>query len=92
MKTNYLINFKLFCSRRGFNLEKWIVNTENPTYELLCKMLVDLKVCPPSNDYFSSIEDKLKAVVVKKDDEAKLVKVPVKASRKKKKKNEKDTV
>jgi hypothetical protein len=92
MKTNYLINFKLFCSRRGFNLEKWIANTEDPTYELLCKMLVDLKVCPPSNDYFSSIADKLKPVVVKKDNEEKLVKLPVKASRKKKKKNEKDTV
>ena len=90
MKTNYLINFKLFCSRRGFNLEKWIANTEDPTYELLCKMLVDLKVCPPSNDYFSSIESKLNAVV-KKADEVKLVN-PIAKSSRKKKKNEKDTV
>ena len=90
MRSNYLINFKLFCSRRGFSLENWIINTEDSSYELLCKMLVNLKVCPPSNEYFSSIESKLKAVV-EKADEVKLVKTTAKSSRKKKK-NEKDTV
>lgn len=91
MRSNYLINFKLFCSRRGFNLENWIANTEYPSYELLCKMLVDLKVCPPSKDYFSSIESKINSAVLEKADEVKLVKPKSKTVRKKKK-NEKDKV
>lgn len=92
MRNNYLINFKLFCSRKGFDLENWIINTEDYSYELLCKMLVALKVCPPSKEYFSLIESKLNSdALVKKADEIKLAKSPARQSRKKKK-NEKDKV
>tara|TARA_Y100001970_G_scaffold66757_3_gene85175 strand:+ start:8896 stop:9177 length:282 start_codon:yes stop_codon:yes gene_type:complete len=93
MKTDYLINFKLFCNRRGFNLEQWIRSSTENSYEKLSEMLISLKVCPPSEDEYSVIKNKIEAESVKEEvvEPKKPVKPAVKSSRRKKK-NEKDSV
>lgn len=93
MKTDYLINFKLFCSRRGFSLEQWIRSSTENSYEKLSEMLIRLKVCPPTKDEYDIIKNKIEAEVVKEEviKPKKPVKPAVKSSRRKKK-NEKDSV
>ena len=90
MKNDYLINFKLFCNRRKFNLEQWIRSSEENSYEKLSEMLVSLKVCPPLEDEYSIIKNKIEAESVKE----KTIKVekPAAKSSRRKKKNEKDSV
>tara|TARA_B100000035_G_C20961444_1_gene536724 strand:+ start:951 stop:1223 length:273 start_codon:yes stop_codon:yes gene_type:complete len=90
MKTDYLIKFKLFCNRRKFNLEKWIRSSKENSYETLSKMLINLKVCPPPEDEYNTIKNKIEAESVK-EEIVKSVKPSAKSSRKKKK-NEKDSV
>ena len=90
MKTDYLINFKLFCNRRGFSLEKWTRASEENSYEKLSEMLIGLKVCPPSEDEYNVIKNKIEAESVK-EEIVKPVKSAAKSSRRKKK-NEKDSV
>ena len=90
MKNDYLINFKLFCNRRKFNLEQWIRSSEENSYEKLSEMLVSLKVCPPLEDEYCIIKNKIEAESVKE----KTIKVekPAAKSSRRKKKNEKDSV
>jgi len=90
MKNDYLINFKLFCNRKKFNLEQWIRFSEENSYKKLSEMLIRLKVCPPLEDEYSIIKNKIEAESVKE----KTIKVekPAAKSSRKKKKNEKDSV
>ena len=90
MKTNYLINFRLFCNRRKFNLEKWIRASKENSYKTLSEMLINLKVCPPSEDEYNTIKNKIETESVK-EEIVKSVKPSAKSSRNKKK-NEKDSV
>jgi|TARA_B100001063_G_C16498433_1_gene420847 hypothetical protein len=90
MKKDYLINFKLFCNRRGFSLEQWLRSSKENSYENLSTMLVDLKVCPPLKDEYDAVKNKIETEFLKKE-----VVNPAKRSSKisrKKKKNEKDSV
>ena len=93
MKNDYLINFKLFCNRRKFNLEQWISTSEENSYKKLSEMLISLKVCPPLEDEYNVIKNKIEAESVKEEvvKPKKLVKPAAKSSRRKKK-NEKDSV
>ena len=90
MKTDYLINFKLFCNRRGFSLEQWFKSSKENSYENLSEMLIGLKVCPPLKDEYDAVKSKIEANSIVKE-----VIKPAKntsKSSKRKKKNEKDSV
>ena len=89
MKKEYLINFNLFCSRRRFNLEKWIESTDRNSYQDLEKLLINLSVCPPSEDFFISVKSKVDKQ--KELEKSKNTKKTVKST-KRRKKNEKDSI
>ena len=93
MKTDYLINFKLFCNRRKFSLEQWIKSSEENSYNKLSEMLISLKVCPPLEDEYNVIKNKIEAESVKEEvvDPKNPAKPAAKSSRRKKK-NEKNSV
>ena len=80
----------MFCNRRGFNLEQWIRFSAENSYEKLSEMLISLKVCPPSEDVYDVIKNKIEAESVK-EEVVKSVKPAAKSSRRKKK-NEKNSV
>ena len=90
MKTDYLINFKLFCNRRGFSLEQWLKSSKENSYENLSEMLIGLKVCPPLKDEYDSVKNKIESDSVI-EEVIKPAKNTSKSTRKKKK-NEKDSV
>tara|TARA_B100000035_G_scaffold294897_1_gene285533 strand:+ start:1371 stop:1643 length:273 start_codon:yes stop_codon:yes gene_type:complete len=90
MKTDYLIDFRLFCNRRKFSLEQWIRFTKENSYENLSEMLISLNICPPLKDEYDIIKNKIEAELVK-EEVVKPIK-PVTKSSRKKKKNEKDSV
>jgi len=58
MKDSHLINYNLFCSRTGFDIQHILKSLPNLSYEDFCSMLRKRKVCPPDVDYF--IENKKK--------------------------------
>ena len=90
MKNDYLINFKLFCNRRKFNLEQWIRASKENSYKKLSEMLVGLKVCPPLEDEYNVVKNKIEAESVK--EEVIEPKKSASKSSRRKKKNEKNSV
>ena len=89
MKKEYLINFNLFSKRRKFNLEDWIKNSEDNSYEALSKTLIKHNVCPPSEDFFISVKFKVFPPAVAKP---KAQNSTEKKPSRRKRKNEKDSV
>ena len=90
MKDEYLISYDIFCNRRKFNLEKWISLNKEKTYQEFYKMLVDLKIHPPSEDFFISNKNKVESL---KNIEKKEVKKRIpKKNKPRKIKDEKDSI
>lgn len=84
MKEHHNINFNLFCQRKDFNLENWIKNNPESTFEDLRNQLLNIKVMPPSLEDFDRIKEKYK-VVEEKPEKAKVVKKTTRRRRKVKK-------
>tara|TARA_B100001989_G_scaffold79333_1_gene54774 strand:- start:2560 stop:2835 length:276 start_codon:yes stop_codon:yes gene_type:complete len=59
MKDSYLINFNLFCQRRGFSLSKFLSNNPDTNYNDFRIMLTNIKVRPPSEEVFNKIAEEL---------------------------------
>ena len=66
MKEHHNINFKLFCQRKGFNLEKWIKNNPELTFKDLKESLLNIKVMPPNINLFNDLKEK-NAIAVKEN-------------------------
>lgn len=93
MKRIYLIDYKIFCQRRGFKLNEWLENNTSATYEDLCNILVNISVNPPSEEYFNEIKLSLtKDSLPEKESASTLKKEEVKPKRKRRRrtKNEKN--
>ena len=55
MKDSYLINFDLFCKRRGFSLEKFLSNNPNINYDDFRTIMINANVSPPNKEAFSKV-------------------------------------
>tara|TARA_B000000557_G_scaffold175905_1_gene143229 strand:+ start:334 stop:609 length:276 start_codon:yes stop_codon:yes gene_type:complete len=55
MKDSYLINFDLFCQRRGFSLKKFLSNNPDTNYDDFRTMLTNINVEPPNRETFNKV-------------------------------------
>lgn len=90
MKDEYLISYDIFCNRRKFSLENWIKVNKDKSYQDFYKMLVSLKIHPPSEDFFISVKSKVESLEnhVKKE----VKKETPKKNKPRKKKDEKNSI
>ena len=47
------IKYKVFASRKKFNIVNWIKSTSNKTYENFCEFLSNRNVFPPDSEYWN---------------------------------------
>ena len=71
------IKYKMFLSRKKFNVINWIKNTKNANYELFCSFLESRNVIAPGLEYFNKALDFYSKNVIVKEKEVKVVE-PVK--------------
>jgi len=90
----YLMSFELFSSRRGFSIEKFLTLNPNVTYEIFSQLLINKKVCPPSEDFFliakSKVNIKEKEDIVLKEESPQEVKKVTRKRRTRKAKSNED--
>ena len=55
MKDSHLINYRLFCMRRKFNLHSFLLKNKNMNYEELREYFRSIKVSPPDQEQFDKI-------------------------------------
>jgi hypothetical protein len=92
MEDRYLINFKLFCQRTGFNLKEYIKKNQSCSYVDLCDTLRKKNIEPVSLEFFNEIKTHVtqenksleKKEIVKKSAEQ----LPKKRKRRRSKKND----
>ena len=65
MKDKDLINYNLFCVRKRFNLQQFLILNPDLNYESFCQFLRDKKISPPTEDYFL----KTKSIALPKQDQ-----------------------
>jgi len=95
LKRIYLIDYNIFCQRRGFKLNEWLEKNTSATYEDLCNILVNISVNPPSEEFFNEVKLTLsKDSFPEKENVSSLKKEEVKVKRKRKRraKNEKNNI
>lgn len=78
LKESYLIKYSLFCSRKKFNLKKFLkdklIKGENFEFEEFRKYLTEKMVCPPPEDFFNIVKLEIEKELKEKEDQAKIEK------------------
>lgn len=59
MKDEYLINFRLFCSRKKFSLYGFLLRNKEISYEEISEYFRNKNVTPPSKDLFDKVRQKV---------------------------------
>jgi hypothetical protein len=98
MNEKNFISYKLFCQRKKFNLERYIMTNSGIDYNHIRNLFIERKVIPPPEELFLKIKNNVllqeKAageVLSIVEDNVSVVSLPKKArksTRKRKKKNE----
>ena len=79
MKRNSnLINYNIFSQRKRFNVLNVVKSNELFDYEKFCSFFINIKVEPPSEDYFKRVMEKIN-LEKEKAQSAKVKKQPTKA-------------
>ena len=61
MKRNSnLINYNIFSQRKRFNVLNVVKSNELFDYEKFCSFFINIKVEPPSEDYFKRVIEKIR--------------------------------
>ena len=75
IKESYLIKYSLFCSRKKFNLKKFLkdklVKKEKFDFEDFRKYLTERMVCPPAEDFFNLVKTEIEKELKEKEEQAK---------------------
>ena len=78
MKRNSnLINYNIFSQRKRFNVLNVVKSNELFDYEKFCSFFINIKVEPPSEDYFKKVIEKIN-LEKEKVENAKVKKQPTK--------------
>ena len=59
MKDQYLISYRLFCSRRKFSLYRFLLQNKEVSYEEILDYFRSKSVTPPSLDVFEKTKQKV---------------------------------
>lgn len=92
MKDQYLISYRLFCSRRKFSLYRFLLQNKEISYEEILDYFRSKSVTPPSIDIFEKtkqkvlddIEPKVNETIKETIEETKKVEKPKRKRRKRK--------
>ncbi len=76
-KNSNLINYNIFSQRKRFNVLNVVKSNELFDYEKFCSFFINIKVEPPSEDYFKRVMDKIN-LEKEKVEKAKVKKQPTK--------------
>ena len=87
MKSEYLINYNIFCQRRNFSLENYLRNNDTITYENLQQEFFNISVEPPKKFLYETLMEKIR---LEKIPEKKVVKSPAKTIAKNVKKSKEE--
>lgn len=78
IKESYLIKYSLFCSRKKFNLKKFLkdklTKKEKFDFEDFRKYLTEKMVCPPTEDFFNLVKLEIEKELIEKEVQAKIEK------------------
>jgi hypothetical protein len=78
MKRNSnLINYNIFSQRKKFNVLNVVKSNELFDYEKFCSFFVNIKVEPPSEDYFKRVMEKIN-LEKQESEKVKIKKQPIK--------------
>jgi hypothetical protein len=69
MKDQYLISYRLFCSRRKFSLYRFLLQNKEISYEEILDYFRSKSVTPPSIDIFEKTKQKVLDDIAPKVDE-----------------------
>tara|TARA_B000000557_G_C20789897_1_gene450526 strand:- start:1303 stop:1593 length:291 start_codon:yes stop_codon:yes gene_type:complete len=59
MKDSHLINYRLFCIRRKFNLYSFLLKNKNMNYNEFKEYFRNIKVSPPDQEQFDKVIKKI---------------------------------
>lgn len=59
MKSEYLIDYNIFCQRKNFSLENYLKNNDTITYEKLQQEFYNISVTPPKKFLYETLMEKI---------------------------------